>query len=158
MLFASFPSSACLLVSYLCICMYTHEARMHGAKARSPKRKQKGRRHKHVDISQAAMFISFRGLTSPIWLCTLLNPPFSSLISLLDGLYKVYHAVYHSSSSLEYGNPHLLSRTYILGHALGILAFTFLLCVLALCMIYVYIYIHIYLLAPSDVIVTVHVT
>ena len=54
--------------------MYTHEVRTHKTRARSPKRKQKGRRHKHVDISQAAIFSSFRGLASPIWLCTLLNP------------------------------------------------------------------------------------
>ena len=87
MLFASFPSIACLLVSYLHLCMYTHGARMHEARAWSPKRKQKRQRHKHLDISQAAMFISFRGLASPIWLCTLLNPLFSSLFSLLDGLY-----------------------------------------------------------------------
>ena len=52
--------------------------------------------------------------------------------------------MYHSSSSLEYGDPCLFSYTYILGHALGMLAFTFLLCVLALCMMQVYIY----LLAP----------
>ena len=58
MLFASFPSIACLLVSCLCLCMYTHGARMHGARARSPRRKQKGWRRKHVDISQAAMFSS----------------------------------------------------------------------------------------------------
>ena len=30
---------------------------------------------------------SFRGLASPIWLCTLLNPFPYSLLSLLDGLY-----------------------------------------------------------------------
>ena len=41
-LFASFPSIACQLVSCLCLCMYAHGARMHGAKSRSPKRKQKG--------------------------------------------------------------------------------------------------------------------
>ena len=39
--FASLPSIACLLVSYLCLCMYTHGVRTHGARARSPKRKQK---------------------------------------------------------------------------------------------------------------------
>ena len=50
--------------------------------------------------------------------------------------------------------PCLLSRTYILGNALGMQGFTFLLCVLALIMMYVYIY----MLAPSGVIVTVHVT
>ena len=66
MLFASFPSIACLLVSYLHLCMYTHGARIHEARAWSPKRKQKRQRHKHLDISQAAMFISFRGLASPI--------------------------------------------------------------------------------------------
>ena len=117
---------------------------MHGARARSPRCKQKGRGCEHVDISQAAMFSRFRGLASLIWLCTLLNPFPSSLISLLDGLYQVYHATYHSSSSLEYSDPCLLSCTYILGHALGMQAITFLLCVLALYMMYVYIY----LLAP----------
>ena len=61
--------------------------------------------------------------------------------------------MYHSSSSLEYGNPYLLCCIYILGHALGMQAFTFLLYVLALCMMYVYIY----LLAPPSVIVIVHV-
>ena len=69
-------------------------------------------------------------------------------------MYYVYHTMYHSSSSLEYGDPCLLSFTYILGHALGMQAYTFLLCVLALFMIYIYIY----LFAPSDVIVRVHVT
>ena len=48
-LFACFPSIACLLVSYLRLCMYTHEVRTHRAKARSPKSKQKGRKRKHVD-------------------------------------------------------------------------------------------------------------
>ena len=66
-------------------------------------------------------------------------PPYSSL-SPLDGLYQVYHALYYSSSSLEYGVPYLFSCTYILGHALGMQAFTFLLCVLSLCMMQVYIY------------------
>ena len=40
--FASFPSIACLLVTCLCLCMYTHGARMLRARAQSPKRKQKG--------------------------------------------------------------------------------------------------------------------
>ena len=35
-----------------------------------------------VDISQVAMFSIFRGLASPIWLCTLLNPLPFSLLSL----------------------------------------------------------------------------
>ena len=99
------------------------------------------------------MFSLFRGLASPIWFCTLLNPFPSSLISLLDRLYWVNHVVYYLSSSLEYGDPCLLFCTYILGHTLGMQAFTFLLCVLALCMMYVYIY----LFTPSSVIVTVHV-
>ena len=87
MLFAFFPSMACLLVSCLCLCTYTHGAMTHRASARSPRRKQKGRGCKHVDISQAAVANRFRGLASPIWLCTPLNPLPSSLISLLDGLY-----------------------------------------------------------------------
>ena len=56
MLFASFPYVSCLLVSCLCLCMYTHGARTLGARAQSLRRKQKGCGHKHVDISQAAMF------------------------------------------------------------------------------------------------------
>ena len=39
--FASFPSIACLLVSCLCLCMYTHGARTHGARAWSLRCKQK---------------------------------------------------------------------------------------------------------------------
>ena len=35
----------------LCICMHTHEARRLGARAQSPRHKQKGRKCKHVDIS-----------------------------------------------------------------------------------------------------------
>ena len=87
MLFVSFPSIVCLLVSYLGLCMCTHGARTYGAWTRSPKLKQKGQRRKHIDISQATMFSSFRGLASPIWLCTLLKPLSSSFLSLLDGLY-----------------------------------------------------------------------
>ena len=125
LLYASFIDSLHLFLpllvssSCLCLCMYTHGVRVDGDRARSPKHKQKGRRRKHVDISQVAMFSSFRGLASPIYLYTLLKPPPSSFLSLLDGLYYVYHAMYHSSSSQEYGNPCLLSCTYILGHALG---------------------------------------
>ena len=74
MLFASFPSIACLLVFCLCLCMYTHRTRTHRARARYPRHKQKGRGCEHVDISQVAMFSRFWGLASPIWLCTLLNP------------------------------------------------------------------------------------
>ena len=42
-LFASFPSIACLLVSCLCLCMYTYRARVHEARALSPRCKQKGK-------------------------------------------------------------------------------------------------------------------
>ena len=83
--FASFlPLLVCW---FLVFAMYTYGVRAHGAKVRSPRHKQKGRWCKHVDISQAAMFSRFRGLASSIWLCTLLNPFPSSLISLIDGLY-----------------------------------------------------------------------
>ena len=41
MLFTSFLSIACLLVSCYCLCMYTHGAGTHGTRALSPKRKQK---------------------------------------------------------------------------------------------------------------------
>ena len=142
-----FLSIACLLGSCSCLCMYTHRVRTYGARARSPKRKQKGRGCKHVNISQAAMFNRFRGLASPIWLCTLLNHLPSSLLSLLDGLYQVYH----SSSSLEYGDPYLLSCTYIWAILQGCRH------LLSACIVYD-VCIYIYLLAPSGVIVTIHVT
>ena len=86
MLFESFPSIACLLVSCLYLCMYTHEARTLGVRAQSPRRKQKGHGCKHVDISQAVMFSRFRRLAFPFWLYSLKPLPSSSL-SLLDGLY-----------------------------------------------------------------------
>ena len=86
-IYTSLFSIACLLVSCLCLCMYTHGARTHGARTWSPKCKQKGCGCKHIDMSQATMFNRFWGLASPIWLCTLLNPLPSSLISLLNGLY-----------------------------------------------------------------------
>ena len=50
-LFASFPSIACLLVSCLCLCMYAHGVRTHGAKAQSLGRKQKGRGCEHPNMS-----------------------------------------------------------------------------------------------------------
>ena len=42
--------------SCLCLCMYTHGVRTHEARAWSPRRKQKRRVRKHVDIRRAAMF------------------------------------------------------------------------------------------------------
>ena len=62
MLFASFPSLACVLVSCLCLCIYTHGARTCGARAQSPRHKQRGRDRKHVDISQVAAVSRFRSL------------------------------------------------------------------------------------------------
>ena len=41
---------ACLLVSCLFLCTYTHGVRMHRAKAWSPRCKQKGRGCEHVDM------------------------------------------------------------------------------------------------------------
>ena len=61
MLFSSFHFIACLLVSCLCLCMYTYGARRLGARVQFPRHKQKGHGCKHVDISQVAMFFSFRG-------------------------------------------------------------------------------------------------
>ena len=90
-------------------------------------------------LSQAIAASRYRSLAFSIWLCTFKPPPSSSL-SPLDGLYQVYHALYHSSSSLKYGDPCLFSCTYILGHTLGMQAFSFLLCALALCMMHLYIY------------------
>ena len=99
-----FLSIACLLVSWLCLCIYTHRVKTHRVKAQSLKHKQKGWGCKHVDISQATMFSGFRGLALPIWFCTFKTPLSSSS---------------HSFSSLEYGDPCLLSCNYILDHGLG---------------------------------------
>ena len=74
MLFAYFSSTACLPVSCLCLYMYAHGARMLGARARTPRHKQKGRGHEHLDMSQATVASRFRALVFPIWLCTPLNP------------------------------------------------------------------------------------
>ena len=82
-----FLSIACLLVSCLCLCMYSHGARTLAIRAQSLRYKQKGWGCEHVDKSQAAMFNRFRGLASSIWLCTLLNHLPSFLLSLLDELY-----------------------------------------------------------------------
>ena len=60
---------ACLLVSCLCLYMYTH-----GARAQSPRRKQKGWGSEHVDMGQVAKFSKYRSLAFPFWLCTLSNP------------------------------------------------------------------------------------
>ena len=60
-----FLSIAFLLVSCLCLCMYTHGARTLGDRAQSPKRKQKGHRCKHADISQAATVSWFRSSALP---------------------------------------------------------------------------------------------
>ena len=57
---ASFPSIVCLLVSCFCLCMYICGARTHRARARSPKRKQKGRGCEHADVSRAAAVSRFR--------------------------------------------------------------------------------------------------
>ena len=66
-----FLSIAYLLVYCSCLCIYTYGARMHKGRTRSPRCKQKGWGCKLVDIKQAVMFNSFRGLAFPIWLCTL---------------------------------------------------------------------------------------
>ena len=81
MLFASFPSMACLLVSCLCLYMYTH-----GVRAWSPRHKQKGWGCEHEDMSQAVAISRFRSLTFPSIMYTFKPPP-SSSISPLDGLY-----------------------------------------------------------------------
>ena len=60
-----FLSIAYLLVSCLCLCMYIHGARTHGARAWSPRHKQKGQGCEYVDISQATVCSRFRGLAFP---------------------------------------------------------------------------------------------
>ena len=57
-----FLSIVCLLVSCLCLCMYTQGARTLGARAQSLRHKQKGHGCKHLAMSRAAMFSRFRSL------------------------------------------------------------------------------------------------
>ena len=54
-----FPLFVCWF-SRSCLCMYTHEVRTHKTRARSPKRKQKGRGCEHADVSWAAVVSRFR--------------------------------------------------------------------------------------------------
>ena len=82
LIYASFPFIACLLVSCFYLCMYTHGARTLGARARSPRHKQKGHGCKHVDISQAAMISKFRGLALPFGFVLFKTPPFLLPFSL----------------------------------------------------------------------------
>ena len=94
LLYASFICSLHLFLPLL-VCWflvftfaYTHMERGHMELGHGlPGANKKGWGCGHVDISQTVMFNRFRGLASPIWLCTLLNPLPPSLISLLDGLY-----------------------------------------------------------------------
>ena len=81
-----FLSIACLLVSYLCFCMYTHGAGTHGARAWSPWCKQKGRGCKLANMSQVAMFSRFRVSLFPLVMYSFKPLP-SSSFSPLDGLY-----------------------------------------------------------------------
>ena len=53
-------SIACLLVSCLYLCKYPHGVRTHGARARSPRHKQKGCGCKLANMSRAALFSRFR--------------------------------------------------------------------------------------------------
>ena len=68
-----FPSIARLLVCCLCLCMYTHEARMLGARAQSLKLAKRARMQA-CRYKPSGMFNRFRSLAFPFWLCTLLNP------------------------------------------------------------------------------------
>ena len=74
MLFAHFPFIACLPVSCFCLYMYAYGVGTLGARAWSPKRKEKGCRCEHVDMSWATVASRFMGLVFPIWLCIPLNP------------------------------------------------------------------------------------
>ena len=90
-------------------------------------------------MSQAAAVSRFKSLAFPFGLCTFLNPflPPPFLFQMVCIRYIMSCTIRpHLQSTVT---PCLFSYTYILGHTLGMQAFTFLLCVLALCMIYVYI-------------------
>ena len=73
MLFASLLSIACLLVSCLCLYMYIHGARMLGARAQSPRCRQKEHGWKHV-VKPSGSVQQIQELSLSLWLCTLLNP------------------------------------------------------------------------------------
>ena len=54
------PSIACLQVSCPCLCMYAHGSRMHRARARFLRCKQKGHKWEHANMSQTTVVSRFR--------------------------------------------------------------------------------------------------
>ena len=62
--FASFPSIVCLLVFFLCLCMYTHGARTHDVRHGFPSVRKKGA-NASMQISQVVVFNRFRSLAFP---------------------------------------------------------------------------------------------
>ena len=69
-IFTFLPLLICWL-SCCYLCMYTHGARTHEARARSPRCKQKGQECEHADMSQATAVSRFRVLAFSLLLCTL---------------------------------------------------------------------------------------
>ena len=66
-------SIARLLVFYLCLCMYTHGARIHRARVRSPRCKWKGADASLPTWVEQLCSVGL-GFSFSLWLCTLLNP------------------------------------------------------------------------------------
>ena len=135
------PSIAYLLVSCLCLCMQTHGARTHGARARSPKCKQKGRRRKHVNKPSGCVQ-QVQEFSLSLWLCTLLNPfhprPFLSQMGCIRYIMSCTICPYlQSMATLVYfrtpifwamlwGCRHLLSCSMCLHCALCMYIYTYL--------------------------------
>ena len=135
---------------------------MYGARAQFPKRKQKWRGYKHANISQVAMFCRFRGHVLQIQgssLCHLVMysfkppsflPPFSLRWVVLGISCYVPFILISKVWRLLFTFLHLYFGPCF--RDVGIYFF-------ALCACIVHdVCIYIYLLAPSGVIVTVHVT
>ena len=108
----------CLLVSCLCLCMYTHGARTHEARAWFPKHRQKGRGNEHVDMGHAARFSKYRRMPFPFGYVLFQTPSFLLPFSLRWFVLGISCHVPFVLISRVW-RPLLFSCTYILGHALG---------------------------------------
>ena len=126
--------------------MYTHEARTFEARARPPRRKQKGQGCKQEDASlQKAMFSRSRGL-APLERSSLslsLSLFSRACIRGSPSMYPLYFSCFllgPRSLGMAMSVLHFLYLAAPFPWNVGNVWFTFSLCVIALCMMHVYIY------------------
>ena len=158
MLFASFPSITCLLVSYHCLCMYTHGAKTYRAKAQFPRRKQKRHGHEHVEISQVGYLVDLG--VYPILLGYVLfkTPSFLLPFSFRWVVLGISYCVPFILNSRVWRPLFIFLHLYFGPCSKDIGIYFPALCAYIVHDVCIYIYIYICLLAPSCVIVTICVT